>query len=103
MVVHNKLVRNNIPRIIAATGKKAAIHSADPSEFRAEIYRKLLEEAQELNQDRNIEEAADLQEILLALYTLEGWDMQEVERIRLKKREERGTFDHRIILEMVSD
>ena len=99
MKEHNKLVRNRILEIIEKNGGLAVWHTANDDEFREMAYAKLLEEASEVATDRNKGEVADLLEILYGICTLENWNMEEIEEIRLQKLEERGGFDQRIILD----
>jgi predicted house-cleaning noncanonical NTP pyrophosphatase (MazG superfamily) len=42
---------------------------------------------------------ADIKEVLLAIYDLYGFDAEKIEKVRREKREERGGFTDRIILE----
>jgi predicted house-cleaning noncanonical NTP pyrophosphatase (MazG superfamily) len=99
MPAYHKLVRDKIPQIIADKGEVATWHTADEAEYKEALYAKLLEEAGELARDRNITEAADLMEVLAAVLVLEGWSSEEVERVRVERREKRGGFEERIILE----
>jgi predicted house-cleaning noncanonical NTP pyrophosphatase (MazG superfamily) len=74
-------------------------HLADSAEYTEKLYEKLIEEAQELAKDRNKEELADLLEVIEAVKKLNGWMSQEIEEIRLKKLQERGSFEEPVILE----
>jgi predicted house-cleaning noncanonical NTP pyrophosphatase (MazG superfamily) len=59
----------------------------------------LLEECQEFLASENEEELADIQEVLLEIMRYKKLDTNSIENIRLKKHEERGGFQGRIILE----
>lgn len=50
-----------------------------------------------------IEELADLLELIHAATELHGSSIQQLERVRLKKAEERGGFKERIFLIEVTD
>jgi predicted house-cleaning noncanonical NTP pyrophosphatase (MazG superfamily) len=46
-----------------------------------------------LIQDKNQEEMADVLEVLYALMEQFWWNMQEIEKIRLQKKEKNGWFE----------
>lgn len=100
-IIHNKLVRNNIPPIIEAAGKQAVTRVLSDEEYLAELDRKLTEECAEYQADKNVEELADVLEVLYAIAAARGYSVQELERIRAAKAEKRGGFADRIFLEKV--
>ncbi|WP_270578797.1 nucleoside triphosphate pyrophosphohydrolase [Caldibacillus thermoamylovorans] len=107
MPIHNKLVRDRIPEIIKSTGKLAVTEILDEEEYVTELRRKSKEELDEfLNSETNeeaLEELADLLEIIHALAKVHAANIDKVEQIRLKKAEERDSFDERIFLIEVLD
>lgn len=100
-IIHNKLVRNNIPQIIEAAGKQAVTRVLSDEEYLAELDRKLTEECAEYQADKNVEELADVLEVLYAIAAARGYSEQELERMRAAKAEKRGGFADRIFLEKV--
>jgi predicted house-cleaning noncanonical NTP pyrophosphatase (MazG superfamily) len=96
---YNKLVRDKIPIIIQNKGQTAKFHKANGDEFWQKLKEKLLEECQEFLASENEEELADIQEVLLEIMRYKKLDTNSIENIRLKKHEERGGFQGRIILE----
>lgn len=96
MEQYNKLVRDKIPQILDAKGAVYEKRIASPEEYKSELIKKLLEEAEEFQKEGSLEELADVIEVVEALKKLP--DYSNVENIRIKKREERGGFDERIIL-----
>ena len=54
--VYNKLVRDNIPNIIKNDGYECITKILDDKEFKNELYKKLLEEADEVINSKNKEE-----------------------------------------------
>lgn len=96
MTSYNKLVRDKIPEILDTKGVSYELRIASDTEYRAELIKKLSEEAQEFAEAGDPEEFADFLEVAAALRQLTEY--ANVEEIRLKKREERGGFDKRIIL-----
>ncbi|MBV1821012.1 nucleoside triphosphate pyrophosphohydrolase, partial [Bacteroidales bacterium MSK.15.36] len=67
MKIYNKLVRDNIPEIIEKDGKKFDIRYAQKEELISLLEAKLQEEAKEFSEDKNLEELADLMEVIFGL------------------------------------
>ncbi len=93
---YNKLVRNKIPAILDSKGVTYEKRVASPEEYRRELIKKLSEEVNEFTEAGDPEELADVLEVIAALRKLPEY--REVEELRLKKLEERGGFDEKIIL-----
>lgn len=79
----------------------------EPSEHEIEIKRKLVEELTEYQETTNnedaIEELADLLELIYAVLPLHGSSMEDLEKVRLAKREKRGGFEKGYFLIEVQD
>ncbi|URZ07899.1 nucleoside triphosphate pyrophosphohydrolase [Clostridium felsineum] len=101
MKIYNKLVRDKIPEIIDNSGKTFDIHYAKKEDLIALLEAKLLEEAKEFSEDKNLEELADLMEVILGLTSAIGFSEEELTKKRNEKRAERGGFDKGIVLEKV--
>lgn len=101
MKTYNKLVRDKIPEILDKKGVTYEKRIASPEEYKTELIKKLGEEVQEFSEGGDLEELADIIEVIEALKKLTQYT--EVEMIRLKKREERGGFDGKIILKGKKD
>ena len=101
MKTHNKLVRDKIPEIIQNTGKTCATHILSKNEYIASLDMKLQEEVAEYLEDKNLEELADVVEVLRAICIARGYTLEELEKMRAKKADERGGFEKRIYLEYV--
>lgn len=71
---------------------------ADNDEYKKLLVEKMQEEVQELMEDQDLEEAADVYEVFLALIKLWGHDIHEVIAVADEKREARGGFVSRIVL-----
>lgn len=99
---YNKLVRDKIPELIAESGKSFKIHVANNDEYRKYLDKKLKEEVDEYFESGNIEELADLEEVILAIVENKGTTRDKFENIRLNKLRENGAFMNRIILEHVN-
>ena len=101
MKIHNKLVRDKIPQIIEASNKKAVCHILSDSEYIIELEKKLNEEVAEYQQDKNLEEMADVLEVLYAICEARGYTIEQLEEKRKAKADERGGFKDKIYLEYV--
>lgn len=101
MRIYNKLVRDKIPQVIEATGKKYDIRIADKEEHYKLLEAKLKEEVNEFLQDKNLEELADVMEVLFGLANNMGYSEEELFKKREEKKAERGGFDKGIVLEKV--
>ncbi len=99
MKERKKLVRDLIPMLVEQSGKKSVFYEAGEEEFRLALHNKLREEIEELISSEEIEEIADVIEVLLALIELYKFDSKEIEKIRMEKKEKRGGFSKRYILE----
>ncbi|MGM0846481.1 MAG: nucleoside triphosphate pyrophosphohydrolase [Bacillota bacterium] len=102
MPVYNKLVRDRIPEIIESNGKRFSTRILSDEEYIIELKNKCYEELEEYRdadtREEALEELADLMEILHAFAKSLGTTLEEVEDIRQKKAEKRGTFDEKIYL-----
>lgn len=98
---YDKLVRDKIPEVIRASGKECDVIVASKEE-RAEILeKKLMEEVNEYLEDKNLEELADIMEVLFGLAHNLGYSEEELLKKRKEKLEERGGFKEGIVLRKV--
>ena len=99
--VYNKLVRDKIPEIIEADGKCCKTEILSDEEYIKMIDAKLDEGLAEYHEDQNIEELADLMEVIYAAAEARGYSVEELEAVRLAKVEKRGTFKEKTLLREV--
>ncbi len=103
MKIYNKLVRDKIPAIIAAKGNTCQTRIMKDDEYLDSLNKKMQEELKEYLESGDIEELADLAEVLKAILDVKNVDYQTFERIRNQKVEKRGAFRAKIFLESVSE
>lgn len=101
MKIYNKLVRDKIPEIISSTGKIAITRELDDEEYLRELNIKLQEEVKEYLEDNNVEELADIVEVIYGILNVKVVLPEDFEKIRRGKFEKRGGFDKKIFLEKV--
>ncbi len=101
MKVYNKLVRDKIPEIIEADGKTCKTRILGDEEYLAALEEKLNEEVAEYQKDKNLEEMADVLEVLQAICIAKGYSLEELEAMRAKKAGKRGGFADKVFLESV--
>ncbi|MFH1712488.1 MAG: nucleoside triphosphate pyrophosphohydrolase [Patescibacteria group bacterium] len=94
----NKLVRDKIPDIIRANGEVPMTYVADDEEYYQRLKQKLQEEIDEFIAEDNIEELADVLEVIYALCDVQNVRRVDLEQIRQIKEDKRGGFKEKIIL-----
>ena len=98
MIKYNKAIRDKIPEIIAESGKKYNLKQLDDESFLAELETKLTEEVNEYAESKDVEELADLLEVIYRISELRGVSSDELDEIRKDKAEKRGKFDSNLFL-----
>lgn len=100
---YNKLIRDNNVKLMEDKGCKVSYEILDDKKYGEELDKKLIEEVNEYLADYNIEEMADIMEVIYALLDFRGISMEEVDKIRIKKRERKGAFKKKIFLKTVEE
>ena len=95
---YNKLVRDRIPEIIDADGKRCIAEALSNEEYLRLLDYKLDEELAEYQESKSLD---DLLEVIQAVVKARGWTMEELERVRAEKAAERGGFEKKILLKEV--
>ena len=101
MKVYNKLVRDKIPEIIKGNNEKPNTRILNDEEYLDELNKKIQEELKEYLESGEVEELADLEEVLRAILDSKGVSYEEFEQIRQSKVQKRGAFKQKIYLENV--
>ena len=94
-----KLVRDRIPEIILADGKRPIIRILEQGEYLQELDTKLNEEVAEYQADKSVEEMADVLEVLFAICEARGHSVEELMQVREEKKAKRGAFHDKIYWE----
>ena len=98
MKAYDKLVRDRIPEIIEASGNKCEIEVVNDKVALEYLYKKLNEEVSELLEDKNLDEIADVVEVLFAIAGKYGYSEKDVLDRRNENKDARGGFEDNLIL-----
>lgn len=98
---YHKLVRDRIPEIIESSGNTCITEILTDENYLRMIDAKLDEELAEYHKDQNIEELADLMEVIYAAAVARGYTLEQLEQVRAEKATKRGAFAQKILLKEV--
>lgn len=99
----SKLIRDNIPERIQRDGKIPTTHTANQEEYSFRLKEKLQEEVTEFLESENPEELTDILEVIHALAETQNLSVEDLEKIRQKKAQEKGIFKKKIILDKIEE
>jgi predicted house-cleaning noncanonical NTP pyrophosphatase (MazG superfamily) len=97
-MIYNKAIRDKIPEIIKKDGYSCNVKTLSDEKFLVELEKKLSEEVTEYQNDKNSEELADILEVIYRIAELKGVSKEELEKIRIRKVSERGSFEKNLFL-----
>lgn len=100
-IIYHKLVRDRIPEIIEASGNTCVTEILSDEEYLRMVDAKLDEELAEYHKDQNLEELADLLEVIHAATLARGYTLEQLEQKRAEKATKRGSFAKQILLKEV--
>ena len=100
-IKYSKLVRDRIPEIIRASGKTCTTELLSDEDYIRAIDAKLDEELAEYHKDQNLEELADLLEVIRAAAVARGYTIEQLEQVRAEKAAKRGGFEKKLYLKEV--
>jgi predicted house-cleaning noncanonical NTP pyrophosphatase (MazG superfamily) len=100
-MIYNKLVRDKIPEIIRDKGENPITHIATEEEYSKKLKEKLKEEVDEFLEENSAEELADVLEVVEEIKKLKEFSEEDIGDIKQKKKDARGGFEEKIILEKV--
>ena len=98
---YHKLVRDKIPEIIELSGKTCVTEILSDADYLRMVDAKLDEELAEYHEDQNIEELADLSEVIYAAAKSRGYTLEQLEIVRTEKAAKRGAFEKKFLLKEV--
>lgn len=99
MKIYNKLVRDKIDEIMIEKGVKPVTRILSNEEYLKELNKKLLEEVNEYLESKEVEELADIEEVIIAILEAKNISRENLEEIRQSKVKKRGAFKRRLFLE----
>ncbi len=99
---YNKLVRDKVPTAIVQGGDQAITSVLeDKQEILFALDEKLDEEVCDYQVTKEMAELADVLEVIHAIAEANGITFEELDKIRLDKRDKRGGFTKMIMLEEI--
>ncbi len=101
-IVYEKLVRDRIPEIIELSGKTCCVEVLSDEDYLRMVDAKLDEELAEYHKDQNLEELADLIEVIYAAAKARGYTLEQLEAVRAAKEKQRGGFEKKLLLKEVT-
>ena len=104
-IIYDKLVRDNIPEIIKSNNGKPYFRKLNDDEYWEYLLKKDNEELEEVRTASSIEERkkefADKLELIRAMAEFNGFTLQDIIDEADRKKEKRGGFQKRLLLEKV--
>ncbi|WP_058365308.1 nucleoside triphosphate pyrophosphohydrolase [Haloparvum sedimenti] len=100
---YDKLVRDEIPRIVREDGDVPETHVADDAEYERRLREKLVEEAEEFAESGDAAELGDVLDVVDAVLANAEYSREQVEALRAEKAAARGGFADRIVLDRVRE
>lgn len=99
--IYNKLVRDRIPEIIKESKQIPEYVILSDEEYMAELNKKLKEETAEYLTSNEIEDLADILEVVFAICEARGISEDNIQEVRKEKAIRRGGFQNKILLKTV--
>lgn len=101
---YHKLIRDRIPEIIEKDGATYKTRFLDEEEFKIELLKKLIEEAQEVMGAKDdhkelVKELGDVLEVIDYIIESFGLEKSEIEKVKSERKNSRGGFDKKLFLE----
>lgn len=105
VVVHfSKLVRDRIPEILEQQSIEFGMHQCENREkFHGLLAHKLVEEAREYLYSKDPNELADIMELVDELLRYHGTSLDQLRSMQMEKRESRGGYENRIVLDWIRE
>ena len=98
MIQKNKLARDKMPEVFEAQNRIHKTVVLNDAEYAKELRNKLKEETAEFLEDNNLEELADILEVIYTLTKNIGHTQVELEQRRADKAKKYGTWEKKLYL-----
>ncbi len=99
--IYNKLVRDRVPEIIKESKQIPECVILSDEEYMAELNKKLKEETAEYLTSNELEDLADILEVVFAICEARGISEDKIQEVRKDKAIRRGGFQNKILLKTV--
>lgn len=99
--IYNKLVRDRVPEIIKESKQIPEYVILSDEEYMAELNKKLKEETAEYLTSNELEDLADILEVVFAICEARGISEDKIQEVRKDKAIRRGGFQNKILLKTV--
>ena len=103
LYTYNKLIRDKNVEIMEKLGHKVEYEILNDERYNEELDKKLKEEVNEYLADYSVEEMADVMEVIYAMLEYRGMKMEDVEKVRIEKRNRKGAFKNKVFLKTVEE
>ncbi len=103
LYTYNKLIRDKNVEIMEKLGHKVEYEILNDERYNEELDKKLKEEVNEYLADYSVEEMADVMEVIYAMLDYRGMKMEDVEKVRIEKRNRKGAFKNKVFLKTVEE
>ena len=103
LYTYNKLIRDKNVEIMEKLGHKVEYEILNDERYNEELDKKLKEEVNEYLADYSVEEMADVMEVIYAMLDYRGMKMEDVEKVRIEKRNRKGAFKNKVFLRTVEE
>ncbi len=100
-IIYKKLVRDNIPDICISNNQVPKYRVLSDDAYKAALLKKLKEETREYIRSNDMEELADILEVVEALAVNQGSSLDEVLKIKEAKVNKNGKFEKKYFLKSV--
>lgn len=101
---YNKLVRDKVPEAILAGGDKPYHYVIEhEDDYLAALDEKLDEELVDYQVTKELAELADVLEVIHAIAIAKGSSFEALDKMRIEKRDRRGGFTQKYLLEMIDE
>lgn len=97
-MVYNKAIRDKIPEIIRDSGYDCNVKTLSDEEFLSKLEAKLVEELEEYQESKSVEELADILEVIYRISEIKGMTNNQLEELRQKIAKERGGLEDNLFL-----